>query len=528
MIRVTEIKLPVGAAGMDSLRSALAGRLGIKQSDILKVSIFRRSVDARKNEVRFVFTVDVELENEGRILKDPRFKGIMPTPEMDYHYVAPGQEIIKKRPVVVGAGPAGIFCGLILAGMGYRPLILERGGDVDSRTEAVEQFWKTGALDPQCNVQFGEGGAGTFSDGKLTTLIRDPRCRKVLKELVSAGAPEEILYINKPHVGTDILKSVVRNIRTKIIELGGEVRFYSRVSDIFMENGRIVGVEVNGGEEIETGVAVLAIGHSARDTFRLVYEKGILLVPKAFSLGVRVEHPQELIDAAQYKDFAGNKNLGAADYKLVYHDAGGRSCYTFCMCPGGVVVAAASEPGCVVTNGMSFYARDGQNANSALLVGVTPSDFGSHPLAGIEYQRLWERKAFQLGGGDYKAPAQLVGDFLNNRPSVSMEAVRPSYPRGVTPCDIGFCLPDYVTEVIRRAIPRFGDKLKGFAYPDAILTGVETRSSSPVKILRNEFYQSSVSGLYPAGEGAGYAGGIISSAVDGIRVAEAIALKYKP
>jgi len=534
LIRVTDIKLSIDADGSEAIRKELVRRLKVSDREIIDFKIFRQSVDARsksnkEDAIYFIYTVDVLLADEARVLTRSRDKGISATPDLVYHYAATGALRMEGRPVIVGSGPAGFFAALILAEMGYQPLVLERGGDVDSRTKAVDLFWKTSTLDPECNVQFGEGGAGTFSDGKLTTLIRDLRCRKVLEELVLAGAPEEIIFINKPHVGTDMLKIVVKNIRKKIISLGGEFRFNSLVTDIPVSNGRAVGVVVNGSEQITTTVVILAIGHSARDTFHMLHQRGVTMTPKAFSMGVRVEHPQSLIDKAQYKRLAGHGRLGAADYKLVYHDKTGRSCYTFCMCPGGVVVAAASESGGVVTNGMSLYARDGINANSALLVGVTPEDFGSdHPLAGIEMQRKYERKAFLLGGGKYVAPAQLVGDLLEGRATTALGSVVPSYTRGVTPADLNLCLPVYIIDTIKRAITDFEGKIKGFALPEAILTGVETRSSSPVRILRNEAYESSAGGLYPAGEGAGYAGGIISSAVDGIRVAEAVAAKYRP
>ncbi|KJR98874.1 MAG: hypothetical protein VR68_10095 [Peptococcaceae bacterium BRH_c4a] len=535
MIRVNDIKLPIDAGEREAIRKELVRRLKVLEREIIDFKIFRRSVDARnktnkEDVIYFVYTVDVLLADEARVLARSKDGRMSVTPDLVYHYVTPGQLKMEGRPVVVGSGPAGLFAALILAEMGYSPLVLERGGDVNSRTEAVDRFWKTGVLDTECNVQFGEGGAGTFSDGKLTTLIRDRRCRKVLEELVLSGAPEEILYINKPHVGTDILKGVVKNIRGKIIKLGGEFRFNCLVTDIPIRSGRVEGVVVNDSAVmIAAGAVILAIGHSARDTFGMLYERGVTMTPKAFSMGVRVEHPQGLIDKAQYKRLAGHEKLGAADYKLVYHDKSGRSCYTFCMCPGGVVVAAASESGGVVTNGMSLYARDGKNANSALLVGITPDDFASrHPLAGIELQRKWERKAFMLGGGNYMAPAQLVGDFLKGRPTSALGSVTPSYTRGVIPADLSLCLPSHVVATIKKAITDFDSKLKGFAYPEAVLTGVETRSSSPVRINRNEEYQSSVGGLYPAGEGAGYAGGIISSAADGIRVAEAIVAKYRP
>jgi uncharacterized FAD-dependent dehydrogenase len=414
--------------------------------------------------------------------------------------------------------------------MGYKPILLERGQDVENRSKNVEQFWEKGILNENSNVQFGEGGAGTFSDGKLTTLIKNPRCRKVLEEFVNHGAPEEILYSYKPHIGTDILKKVVKNLRLKIIELGGEFRFNCLVSDLIIENQKIKGVIVNNSEDILTEVVVLAVGHSARDTFQMLLNQGVKLKPKAFAIGVRIEHPQNLINEAQYGKFAGHENIGAADYKLVYHATNGRGAYTFCMCPGGVVVNAASEAKGIVTNGMSYFARDGVNANSALLVGVEPSDFKEeHPLAGIEFQRKWERLAFELAGKNYHAPAQLVGDFLLDRPSSGLGDVKPTLKPGITLIELKNCLPDFVVQTLREAIPFFGKKINGFAREDALLTGVETRSSSPVRIERLPDYQSiNISGLYPAGEGAGYAGGIVSAAVDGIMAAEAIASRYAP
>jgi len=407
---------------------------------------------------------------------------------------------------------------------------LERGQDVEARTKAVEAFWNTGTLDEQSNVQFGEGGAGTFSDGKLTTLIKNPRCRKVLEELVNNGAPEEILYSYKPHIGTDILKTVVKNLRQKIIELGGEVRFNFQVSELFIENQEVRGVVINGWEKVEADVVVLAVGHSARDTFQMLYEKGVKLSPKAFAIGLRVEHPQALIDKVQYGKLAAHENLGAADYKLVYHASTGRGAYTFCMCPGGVVVNASSERNRLVTNGMSFFARDGENANSALLVGVEPGDFmENHPLAGVDFQRRWEELAFQIAGENYYAPAQLVGDFLLDRPSTKLGMIKPTIKPGISLVELKKCLPPYVVETLKEAIPYFAQKIPGFAMADAVLTGVETRSSSPVRIERQTDYQSiNIKGLYPAGEGAGYAGGIVSAAVDGIMAAEAIISKYAP
>lgn len=530
MLRVTNVKLSLNE-DKSRIIDKLAKKLKVRKKEIVQYTIFRESVDARKRHmIYFVYTVDVELKDEESVLNKLKDKDVSVTPPMEYQYVQPGNEVLNHRPVIVGTGPAGLFAGLLLAQMGYRPLLLERGADVDTRTKAVHTFWETGRLNQECNVQFGEGGAGTFSDGKLTTLIKDKRCRKVLEELVQAGAPEKISYSHKPHVGTDILKTVVKNLRHRILDLGGEVRFNSRVTDIIVEGNKIKGIVVNEQEKLAAEVLVLAIGHSARDTFAMLHDRGVNMSPKPFSIGVRIEHPQELIDRAQYKKFAGHEKLGPAEYKLAYHSLNGRSAYTFCMCPGGTVVAASSEEGCVVTNGMSEYARDKQNANSALLVGITPKDFGSsHPLAGVEFQRRWERKAFELGGGNYSAPAQLVGDFLADRPSIKLGSVEPSYTRPVTLGELKNCLPGYVIETLREAIIDFDRKIKGFALPDAVLTGVETRSSSPVRIQRNEQGQSTnIAGLYPAGEGAGYAGGIISSAVDGMRIAEHIASKYKP
>ncbi len=529
MLRVSGLKMFIEDDN-SSLIDILLKKIRVKRAELLGYKIFKKSVDARKSGlIYFIYTLDVELKDEDSFLKKTRDKDISVAPDLEYKYVQSGLEKMKSRPIIVGSGPAGLFAGIILSGMGYKPLLLERGADVDARARAVQKFWHKGQLDPECNVQFGEGGAGTFSDGKLTTLIRDLRCRKVLEEMVLAGAPEEILYINKPHVGTDNLRTVVRNISRKIIRLGGEVRFNSKVTDIIVDENKVTGVVINHTERLNADVLLLAPGHSARDTFELLHVRGVKMAPKPFSVGVRVEHPQKLIEQAQYKKYAGHKKLGPADYKLAYHASNGRSAYTFCMCPGGVVVPASSEDGSVVTNGMSFYARDAQNANSALLVGVTPADFDSdHPLAGVEFQRKWERKAFALGGGGFKAPVQLLGDFLAGTPSTGLGGVLPSYQIGIQPGDLKECLPDYVVETLKEAIPEMDTKLRGFALPEAVLTGVETRSSSPVRIIRNENFEAPVAGLYPAGEGAGYAGGIISSAVDGINAAEAIAAKYSP
>jgi len=529
MIRVSGIKLSLDEDDQSLLKKA-AKKLRVAGGEIRGLRIFRQSVDARKSEmIFFVYTVDVELKNERDVLSRIKDKDVSLTPDLEYRFVVPGDDLLDCRPVVAGTGPAGLFAGLLLARQGYSPILLERGADVDTRTQIVRTFWETGRLDPECNVQFGEGGAGTFSDGKLTTLIRDRRCRWIIEELIGAGAPAEIAYSYKPHVGTDILKTVVKNLREKIIDLGGEVRFQSRLTDLIIEDNTLRGVVVNGTGKLEAGALILAIGHSARDTFAMIHERGLTMTPKPFSIGVRIEHPQELIDRVQYKQFSGHPRLGPAEYKLAYHSPGGRSAYTFCMCPGGTVVAAASEEGGVVTNGMSDYARDGVNANSALLVGVNPEDFGStHPLAGVEFQRRWEKKAFDLGGGNYGAPVQLVGDFLADRPTMALGGVKPSYTGPVALSELKNCLPDYVISTLREAMAHFDRKLEGFARPDAVLTGVETRTSSPVRIVRDDHCCSSVAGLYPAGEGAGYAGGIISAAVDGMRVAEQVIMKYSP
>ena len=524
MIRIPEIKLSLDQDEL-CLKKEISKKLDIFEEEILIYRIFRKSIDARKKEdIHFVYTLDVELKNEDGILKKYAKKGIIKTPNLKYEYksIAPNR---FNRPIIAGLGPAGLFAGLILAQMGYEPIILERGKNIDERSKDVELFWNTSKLNTESNVQFGEGGAGTFSDGKLTTLIKDPRCRKVLEEFVAAGAPEEILYINKPHIGTDILKGVVRNIRNTIISLGGEVRFNSKVSDIIIKDSRVVGVKVNDDEVIDADKVLLALGHSARDTFNMLYKNGVEIKQKGFSIGVRIEHPQSLINENQYGKYANHKKLGAADYKLSGHFDNGRSAYTFCMCPGGMVVAASSEEGMVVTNGMSEHARDKGNANSALLVGVDPEDYGSnHPLAGVEFQRQWERLAFIVGGSNYNAPAQRVGDFMAGRPSLEIGKIVPSYTPGVTMTDLRLCLPSYVTDTLKEALILFDKKINGFANPDIIMTGVETRSSSPIRIQRDETFQSNILGLYPIGEGAGYAGGIISAAVDGIRVAEEVAI----
>ena len=528
MLRLTEIKLPLDHPA-HAIQEAIVQRLGIRVDELRGHTVFRRGFDARKpSAIQFIYTLDVELANEEKVLRrfrqDPHVK---PAPDTGYHFVAAARPELAERPVVIGMGPCGLFAALLLAQMGFRPLILERGKAVRERTQDTWGLWRRSELNPESNVQFGEGGAGTFSDGKLYSQIKDPKhySRKVLKEFVKAGAPPEIEYVSKPHIGTFRLVSMVEKMRAEIIELGGEVRFQSRVTDIEIDNGQVCGVTLENGEQIATRHLVLAIGHSARDTFEMLQRRGVYLEAKPFSIGFRIEHPQTLIDRARFGVNAGNPLLGAADYKLVHHARNGRSVYSFCMCPGGQVVAATSEPGRVVTNGMSQYSRSERNANSGLVVGITPADYPGDPLAGIEFQRRWESRAFELGGGNYFAPGQLVGDFVAGRPSSQLGAVQPSYQPGVTLGDLSSALPDYAIEALREALPAFEKTIKGYALPDAVLTGVETRTSSPVRIKRDDSYQSlNTRGLYPAGEGAGYAGGIMSAAIDGIEIAEAVAL----
>ncbi len=536
MLRLTEVKLPLAHADGE-IRAAILKRLAVADDQLISYIVFKRGVDARKpNAILFTYTLDVELRDEAAILE--RFKAdthLRITPDTTYRYVAHAGGNLASRPVVVGMGPAGLFAALLLAQMGFRPLLLERGKAVRERTKDTWGLWRQGVLNPESNVQFGEGGAGTFSDGKLYSQIKDPRHlgRKVLEEFVKAGAPEEILYVSHPHIGTFRLVGMVEQMRATIQALGGEIRFGCRVDDIEIEDGAVRGVVLASGEHIATNHLVLAVGHSARDTFAMLHKRGIYLETKPFSIGLRIEHPQSLIDAARYGMNAGNPLLGAADYKLVHHASNGRSVYSFCMCPGGTVVAAASEPGRVVTNGMSQYSRNERNANSGIVVGITPEqDYPSDPsdpdgvLAGVAFQRRWESRAFELGGGNYRAPGQLLGDFLAGRASTTLGEVQPSYQPGVHLTDLSTALPDYAIAAIREALPAFGRQIKGFDMADAVLTGVETRTSSPIRIRRNKDDCQSINtrGLYPCGEGAGYAGGILSAAVDGIEVAEAVAL----
>jgi uncharacterized protein len=529
MLRLTEIKLPLDRPE-DAIEMAILKKLKITPEELIGYSIFKRSYDARKKpEIVLVYILDVEITQEQQVLqrlkKDPH---VMITPDMSYRFVATAPSNLTIRPIVIGTGPCGMFAGLLLAQMGFRPIILERGKTVRDRTADTFGFWKKKVgLNPESNAQFGEGGAGTFSDGKLYSQVKDPQHygRKVLTELVNAGASPEILYINKPHIGTFKLVGIVQNLRAKIESLGGEIRFQSRVDDIHIENGKVRGITLESGEYIASDRVVLAVGHSARDTFQMLFDRGVYIEAKPFSIGFRIEHPQPLIDRCRFGDYAGNKLLGAADYKLVHHCKNGRSVYSFCMCPGGLVVAATSELGRVVTNGMSQYSRNERNANSGIVVGITPEDYPGHPLAGIAFQRRLEERAFELGGCTYDAPGQLVGDFLANRPSTALGRVQPSYTPGVHLTDLSQSLPDYAIEAIREALPAFDKQIKGFAMEDAMLTGVETRTSSPIRIKRKEDYQSlNTEGLYPAGEGAGYAGGILSAGIDGIKVAEAVAL----
>ncbi|MGB3727465.1 MAG: NAD(P)/FAD-dependent oxidoreductase [Glaciecola sp.] len=535
MLRVTDIKLPLDH-NEHALEKAVLAKLNISKPDLIDFTVFKRGYDARNNKnIQLIYTLDCEVTHQDTLLEkfsnDPH---VRVTPDMTYKFVAQAPEQMEHRPVVVGLGPCGLFAALILAQMCFKPIVLERGKAVRERTKDTFGFWRNKPLNPESNVQFGEGGAGTFSDGKLYSQVKDRKHygRKVLKEFVEAGAPEEIMYVSKPHIGTFKLVNMVEKMREQIISLGGEIRFSSRVEKLDLEDGekgqKIKGLHLNNDQYLACKQVILAVGHSARDTFASLYEQGVYIEAKPFSIGFRIEHEQSMIDRCRFGDNAGNPILGAADYKLVHHCKNGRTVYSFCMCPGGTVVAAASEPGRVVTNGMSQYSRHERNANSAIVVGITPEkDFPDHPLAGIDLQRSLEELAYAAGGENYHAPAQLIGDFISGNASANLGDVQPSYTPGITLTDLSKVVPPFVTDAIREAIPAFDKQIKGFAKPDGLLTGVETRTSSPICIKRNSEYQSvNIEGLYPAGEGAGYAGGIWSAGIDGIRVAEALALAF--
>ncbi len=529
MIRLTEIKLPLNHDEA-ALPAAILSKLKLKPEQLKSFSMFKRGYDARKkSDIQLIYTLDVEVEQEAAILKTfEKDQHVKPSPDTSYKFVAQAPAELSERPVVIGLGPCGLFAGLLLAQMGFKPIILERGKEVRERTKDTFGFWRKKPLNTESNVQFGEGGAGTFSDGKLYSQVKDPKHygRKVMSEFVAAGAPDEIMYVSKPHIGTFKLVNMVEKMRANIIEMGGEIRFSTRVDDLLLQDGAVTGLQLSTGETLPCRHVVLAVGHSARDTFEMLHQRGVYIEAKPFSIGFRIEHRQSMIDECRFGSNAGNPLLGAADYKLVHHCSNGRTVYSFCMCPGGTVVAATSEAGRVVTNGMSQYSRNERNANSAIVVGIDPErDYPGHPLAGIELQRTLEAQAYVLGGENYDAPAQLVGDFLRGTPSTACGEVQPSYTPGVKLTDLAKVLPDFAIAAIREAIPAFDQQIKGFARAEGLLTGVETRTSSPICIKRGVDLQSlNVQGLYPAGEGAGYAGGILSAGIDGIKVAEALAL----
>lgn len=531
MIRIYEIKLTIKET-VSSLTEQAAIILGVSKQEIKNLTIVRESIDARKkSDIKKVYTIDVSLDRESNFIKKGRKSKYKIEAVKETKYELPGEkgDYSGPRPVVVGFGPSGMMAALILAEMGYNPLVIEQGKAIEDRVEDVRTFWKTGVLNPASNVQFGEGGAGSFSDGKLYTGITNLRIKKIFETFVACGAPRDILYKQKPHIGTDILRGMVKNIRKKIESLGGEIRFSTKLTHMTIKNQSIkeIVLSTDGKEEtLKTKAVLLCLGHSARDTFELLHENGVVIEQKPFSMGVRIEHKQSLINACQYGDEKNAEFLGPAEYKLSYKASDGRGVYSFCMCPGGVVVGAASEPESLVINGMSYRKRAEENANSGILVSVTPEDFDSeHPLAGVEFQRKWEKIAYKIGGGDYKAPAQSVGDFLKSEKNGVLNSdlnneVMPSYQPSVTLTDLSQCLPEFVVKGLREALPHFGKKIKGFDHPENMLTGIETRSSSPIRILRDETYQTNIKGLFPLGEGAGYAGGITSASVDGIIGAE--------
>lgn len=528
-IRVNNIVLDIDE-DIEALKKRVSKKLGVAINNIKKFKILKESIDARKkNNIKLTYSVEVECDNEGKLVSRAKSNDIKIEKSVKEEEFVFGDKKLEHRPVVVGMGPAGMFAALLLAENGYNPIVIERGEKVEDRTKSVEGFWNGGKLNLESNVQFGEGGAGTFSDGKLTTRIKDRRCDFVLEEFVKAGAPEEITYMGKPHIGTDILKDVVKNIREKITSLGGEVRFNSRLEDLIIKGNKLTGIVVSG-EKIPCEALVLALGHSARDTYEMLYKRGIFMSPKPFAIGVRIEHSQSFIDENQYGKFATHPKLRAADYRLSHTSKiTNRAVYSFCMCPGGEVVASSSEEGRLVTNGMSYYNRDKDNANSAIVVTVGENDFtGDTPLKGMEFQRHYESLAYKLGGGDYTAPVQLVGDFLKDRISTKLGNITPTYKPGYHFEDLRKCLPSGVIDTLKEGLTEFDRKIKGFAAEDAVMTGVETRTSAPVKIERNENFQSiSLEGLYPSGEGAGFAGGIVSAAVDGLKSAEHIMKVYR-
>ncbi|WXR62211.1 hypothetical protein WG909_02990 [Peptostreptococcaceae bacterium AGR-M142] len=530
MLRISNLKLNINEE-KSSLEEKIIKKLKIRKDEIIEYSIYKESIDARKNDINFIYTIDVKLRNEKKILSNKKIKDVKESLKYEYEDVKAGNENLENRPVIVGFGPAGLFCALMLSYRGYKPIVLEQGEDVDNRSKTVEKFLKEGKLNEYSNVQFGEGGAGTFSDGKLTSRSKDKRVLKVLQEFVKGNAPKEILYKAKPHIGTDILKNVVKNIRKTIIDNGGQIIFNSKVKDFKIEDNKIKGVYYND-EFIKTNTVVLATGHSCRDIYKKLYERNFELIQKPFAIGLRIEHPQILINKSQYKEYFDNKNLSSAEYHLTYKTKDEkRSVYTFCMCPGGVVINSTSSKERLVVNGMSEHKRDKENANSALLVNIKPSDFSStNPLSGIDFQEEFEKKAFVLGGSNYNVPVQRVKDFINGVKSEKIGSIKPTVTPDYTLTNLKECLPDFVYEALKEGIINLDTKLKGFALEDAILTGVETRSSSPIRIKRSaeSLESTNIKNFYPCGEGAGYSGGIISSAIDGIKIAEKIISKYKP
>lgn len=525
MVRINQIKLDI-EAGRDELEKAILAKLKIGKEQLIDFSVVKRSIDARKGDVKYVYCVEVNIENEKKVMSRLHNNDVQVSDRMKYSYSVTGTKKLKKAPIVVGTGPAGLFCGYMLAKAGYKPILIERGQDVDNRVKAVEKFWNEGILNGNCNVQFGEGGAGTFSDGKLNTLVKDNygRGREVLETFVKFGAPGEILYDNKPHIGTDKLVNVVKNMRKEIISLGGKFLFDTKMTDILLEDGKISAIQIDNAMWLDTEVLVLAIGHSARDTFNMIKDKGFDMTKKAFAIGVRVEHNQDMINTIMYGD---KKNkLPAAPYKLTYTTEKGRAVYSFCMCPGGFVVNASSVPGQLVVNGMSNYDRGERNANSAIIVNVTPEDFGEEDdvLAGVHFQEKWEKKAYEACNG--LVPVQLFGDFENNKVSSNFGEIEPNIKGKYSFANIRDILPEYVSEALIEGIHGFSKKIKDYDREDAVLSGIETRTSSPIRIVRDESFQSNFKGIYPCGEGAGYAGGITSAAIDGIKVFEAIISEF--